>query len=334
MTLQKNRFNRKHDQNIRETVAAGTGVSVAKRAPRARTLRWLAAAAAICLCLFGATSALAMGVPAANGLLYLILPEAAQFFKPVQKSAVDQEIEVKVESAYIHGTEAEAVISVRDLTDDRLDESIDLYDSYDIQTGFDSVGTCSQIGYDPETKTATFLIWMKSMRDSDIIQGEKITLTVQTLLSGKTETLGVPVDLDWSAIPKTVETELADPYDAVVMAPGDTISVPHEGFYLTGIGYVGGELHIQLYTPGRDAYDDHAFLYLQNENEERIYGQMLYRGSYNCGDAKKERRADYVEYAFDVPQSELENYLLFGDFYSASLRIDGNWSVTFPLDDE
>jgi len=334
MTLQKYRFNQKHDRNIRETVAAGTGVSVAKRVPRRAAARAGIVFAALAVCCITVTSALAMGVPAANDLLYLVLPDAAQFFKPVQKSAVDQGIEVKVESAYIHGTEAEAVISVRDLNDDRLDESIDLYDSYDIQTGFDSLGACSQIGYDPETKTATFLIWMKSMRESDIIRGQKITLTVQTLLSDRTEALGVPVDVDWSAIPERAETELADPYDAVVMAPGDTISVPFEGVCLTGIGYVGGKLHIQLHTPGRYEYDDHAFLYLRDENGEQTEARMLYRGSYNCGDAKKEDRADYVEYEFDVPQSELENYLLFGDFYHAGRRIDGNWSVTFPLDDE
>ena len=45
------------------------------------------------------------------------------------------------------------------------------------------------------------------------------------------------------------------------------------------------------------------------------------------------QRADYIDYVFDVLQSELEQFSLFGDFYSAKTRIDGNWSITFPIDD-
>jgi hypothetical protein len=283
--------------------------------------------------LFG-TSALAMGVPEVNALLYYVMPEAAQFFKPVQLSSVDQGIEVKVESAYIHGTEAEAVITVRDMTSERLDESIDLYDSYDIQTGFDSLGTCSQINYDPETKMATFLIWMKSMNDNDIIRGEKITLSVQTLLCGKSETMAHPILMDWDSLPKTVETVQSDQDGADVLVQGEIMFEILDGFFMTGTGYVNGKLHIQLYTPRRYLYDDHAFLYLLNETGDRTEADMLYRGCYNIGDEEIERSADYVEYVFDVPLSELEHYKLFGEFYYASSRVDGKWSITFPLEND
>ena len=324
-------FNRIHKKSIRQKVEQATGTTFNRRAPRSAAARAGVVFAVFAACALFGTSALAMGVPEVNALLYFVLPEAAQFFNPVQKSSVDQGIEVKVESAYIHGAEAEAVVSVRDLTGNRLDESIDFDDSYDFRTGFDSFGTCSQIGYDEKTKTATFLIQTGSMDERDVIVGEKITMTFQTLLTGKTETLGLPIPLDWSAIPETVETETADPYEETVLIPGEKILTSYEEFYVTGIGYVEGELHVQLYTPNRYKFSDHAFLYLLDEQGNRMEANMLYRGGYNVGDAEIERRADYVEYAFDVPQSKLSQYKLYGEFYSYKTRIDGNWSITFPI---
>ena len=329
------RFGAKHYRAICSRVEQETGVRLHSRAPRARTLRWVVATAAVCVCLFVATPALAAGIPGAYEALYAISPETAQFFKPVQKSAEYQGIEVKVVSAYVQKADAEVLITVHDTESDRLDQSIDLYDSYDINTAFDSIGTCSQVGYDGESNTATFLITINSMNaDESVVAGEKVTFTVTTLLGGKTEVLDVPIDLDWNAIPETVETEKADPYENDVLTIGEEQTTAYEGFAVTGIGYVDGKLHIQLYTPGRKLYDDHAFLYLMNANGEKIDADMLYRGGYNTGDSNDEMRADYVEYVFDVPQSELQTYTLYGDFYSAKTRIDGNWSVTFPLENQ
>lgn len=327
-------FNRKHMQNIRQKVEQGTGASLGRRAPRSAAARAGIVFAVLAGCVLFGTSALAMGVPEVNAILYYVSPEAAQFFKPVQKSSVDQGIEVSVESAYIHGAEAEAVVNVRDLTGDRLDESIDFDDSYDFLTGFDSYGTCSQIGYDAATKTSTFLIQMSSMDERNVIAGEKITVMFQTLLCGKIEALDVPIDLDWSAIPETVKTEYTDQDNTDVLVQGESILNVLDGFSVTGIGYVDGKLHIQLYTPRRHLFSDHAFLYLLDENGNRTEADMLYRGAYNVGDAAIEKSADYVEYAFDVPQSELAQYKLYGEFYSYKTRIDGNWSVTFPLENQ
>lgn len=327
-------FNRKHMKNIRQKVQQETGTALKRHAPRSAAARAGIIFAVFAACMLFGTSALAMGVPEVNTLLYYVLPEAAQFFKPVQKSSVDQGIEVKVESAYIHGAEAEAVVSVRDLTGNRLDKSIDFDDSYDFLTGFDCFGTCSQIGYDEATKTATFLIQTSSMDERNVIAGEKISITFQTLLTRKTERLGLPIPLDWSAIPETVKTEYSDQDNTNVLVQGESMLDVLDGFSVTGIGYVDGKLHIQLYTPRRHKFSDHAFLYLLNEQGNRMEADMLYRGAYNVGDAEIERSADYVEYAFDVRQSELAQYKLYGEFYSYKTRIDGKWSITFPLEQE
>lgn len=328
------KFNRRRMQNIRQRVENETGVSFRKRASRSAFARAGIAFSVFAVCLLVVTPALAAEIPIVNDLLYRLLPETAQFFKPVQMSSVDQNIEIKVESAYVHGADAEVVVSVRDLEGDRLDDSIDFYDSEDIRTGFDSVGTSNQIGYDASTGTATLLIQTSSMNPRDTITGKKITISFQTILSGKEKKMAFPIQMDWSTIPNDVKTEQSDHDGETVMVPGEKIFEILDGFDVTGVGYIGEQLHIQLCTTRRDTFDDHASLYLKGEDGTEIRCNPIYRGGYNTGDPELDKRADYIEYVFDVPQDSLSKYQLFGDFYSAKTRVDGNWSITFPLEND
>ena len=334
MTKETLTYNQSHKSNIREMIARETGVAAVTKQKRSGIRRWATVLAAFAGCFLVATPALAASVPEAYYLLYMVSPETAQFFRPVEMRAVDQGIEVSVESAYIVGSKAQAVITVRDLEGDRLDDSLDLYDSYDIRIGYDCIGHCEQMGYDATTKTATFLITIASMDEKNIIQGSKLTFTLSTLLTGREKTVDALIPMDWDNIRSEVQTETGDTSDAVVMIPGTERIELHEGFYCSSIGYVDGKLHIQLYTPGRDLRDDHAFLYLRNAAGEEKHGEMRYRGGYRGMDPAEDERANYVEYAFDVPQNELDQWLLYGDFYHATNRIDGNWSITFPLEQE
>ena len=328
------RYRKAHQEKIREIVSRETGVcSNAKVKLRGGRRLAIEFAVFIC-CLLIVSPALAASVPEAYYLLYMVSPETAQFFRPVEMSAVDQGIEVSVESAYIYGSTAQALITVRDLEGDRLDDSLDLYDSYDIRIGYDCTGHCEQMGYDPATKTATFLVSIASMDEKNIIQGSKLTFTLSTLLTGREKTVDALIPMDWNNIRSEVQTETGDTSDAIVMIPGTERVALHEGFYCSSIGYVDGKLHIQLYTPGRDLRDDHAFLHLRNAADEEKQGEILYRGGYRGMDPAEDERANYVEYAFDVPQNELDQWLLYGDFYHATGRIDGNWSITFPLEQE
>ena len=326
-------FNQKHLKQIRNKVGEELGLSFQKRTHRSAWKRIGVVFAVFAVCLMTITPALAAEVPYVDDLLYLISPKTAQFFKPVQLSDVDQNIEIKVESAYIHGANAEVLVSVRDLEGNRLDDSLDFDDSYDIRTGFDCIGTCNQVDYDASTGTAKLLIETSSMNPRDVITGKKITISFQTIMSGKEKTLEFPIPMDWNAIPNDIITEQSDTDGETVLVPGEKLFEILDGFEITGVGYIGNELHIQLYTPRRHKFSDHAFLYLQDENGAKtICKAMLYRGGYNTGDPEIERSADYVEYVFDVPQGELSKCKLYGDFYSMKTRIDGDWSITFPLE--
>ncbi len=324
-------FSQSHLKKIRTRVGEELGLSFQRRTHRSVLMRISVAFAVFAACLLTITPALAAEIPAVNDLLYFVSPETAQFFKPIQLSDVDQNIEIKVESAYINGANAEVLVSVRDLEGNRLDDSIDFYDSYDLRTGFDSVGTCNQIGYDASTRTVTLLIETSSMNPNDTITGKKITISFQTIMSGKEKTLAFPIPMDWSTVSNDVKTEQSNQDGETVLVPGEKLFEIMDGFTFTGVGYIEEQLHIQLYTPNRHIFDDHASLYLKNADGTRVNCNPIYRGGYNTGDSEIERSADYVEYVFDVPQDSLSKYQLFGDFYSAKTRVDGNWSITFPL---
>ena len=99
-------------------------------------------AAAICLCLVLTVPVLAASVGPVYELIYLVSPSAAQFFVPVQKSDTNNGVKMEVVSADIRGDTARIYITMQDLIGDRVDETIDLYDSYDIRLPFDGTGFC------------------------------------------------------------------------------------------------------------------------------------------------------------------------------------------------
>jgi hypothetical protein len=47
-----------------------------------------------------------------------------------------------------------------------------------------------------------------------------------------------------------------------------------------------------------------------------------------------ERIGSYEEYIFDVTPSEINNYELYGHFWTCNSLTNGDWQVTFPLEYE
>lgn len=67
-----------------------------------------------------AAPVMASNLPAIYQLMYLVSPEAAQFFVPVQKACKDNGIRMEVVTANIHDNTAEIYITLQDLTGDTL----------------------------------------------------------------------------------------------------------------------------------------------------------------------------------------------------------------------
>lgn len=298
---------------------------------------------AACLCLMLAVPALAARSDGMYEALYAISPATAQFFRPINLTDEDNGIQMEVVSAYIHENVAEIYIALRDLDGERVDRTTDLFDSYSIRRSFNCSAGCQPAGYDEATGTAYFLIQMKEWGNRSI-EGEKITFDLKEFLSHKQVYENVEVPIDLTAVPQG-EATLAEyvtggggtGYTASVQEQTPPILVPGqpreefpvEGIDLTGIGYVDGKLHLQTAVMDNLDKDNHGYFYLKDKDGNI---QQCSYNFYFVNHYQREGRIDYCEYVFDVPQEKLGQYVLYGDFVTCDQKIDGNWSVTFPLE--
>ena len=304
--------------------------------------RPLAVAAMLALCFVLATPVLAANVPVIYELMYLVSPQVAQFFVPVQESCEDNGIRMEVVSAYIHGNTAEIYVTLQDLTGDRVDETTDLFDSYSIRRAFDSAATCHLVGYDKETKTASFLILLTEWGSQDIT-GSKLTFSVREFISRKTSLEAVESNINLAEVDEAATTQAVyavgrgginlsqytnDSNNYAVLVPGASIYTPIRGLDVTAIGYIDGMLHIQLATSEKLTLDNHGYFYLVDKAGMSVpydYSVSFVEGMDSSG------RVDYQEFVFDIPQDEIGDYTLFGSFVTSGLNTKGRWQVTFPL---
>ena len=276
--------------------------------------------------------------PAYN-LLYKVSPAIAQKLKPVSMSCEDNGIKFEVISAYVEGSEAKIFISVQDIDGDRIDETTDLFDSFSINTPFDCSSSCENISYDTETKTATFLISISQWNEKDII-GEKITFCVREMLSNKQEYDAILTDLDLtqiSATPKTITptqiwggggtnyNEMENNFQALKTT--GILCSPIAEVDITAMGYVDGKLHIQVKYEDSLETDNHGYIYFKNDKGEEIH--CIANIAFSTDSEHQER---YVEYVYDLSDVDLTQYKVYGYFVTSDTHIEGNWSVTFPLE--
>ena len=295
-------------------------------------------AAALSLCILLAIPALAVRNQEGYRILYSLLPEVAQFFVPVQETSVDNGIEMEVISAHIEGDTAQVYVTMRDLTANRVDETTDLFDSYSINTPFDSMGHCMQVGFDPQTKTATFLITI-SHWDKQKITGKKITFSVREFISGKKvyETVAIPYDFaEISKLQPSKEvasngggsSDQVNRTEVTVLVPGAPVQVlPVADITITAMGFIDNQLHIQAKYGDLSTRDNHANIYLQNGQGETV--NCVYN-AYFRQDVGGES-VSYCEFVFDIGIGQLEQYDIFGDFYISNQFTRGNWQITFPI---
>jgi len=298
------------------------------------------ASVAIMLCLIVSVPVLAATVPAVNNILYQISPATAQFFKPVQESDVNSGIKMEVVSAYVHGNVAEIYVTLQDLEENRIDATTDLFDSYSIRRPFDSSATCQLIGFEESTNTAMFLISITEWGNKNIT-GDKITFSVREFISDLHIYSDMQVTLDLSSVttasntvPMPNEHGFGGSYDfqnlanPTVLSHSLPISFGVEGIDITGMGYIDGMLHIQTFVGNILENDNHGYFYFKDKDSSKILDiHSLSFNEYQNGEM-----ARYNEYVFDIPQSELGQYDLYGNFSVSGIYTSGPWQVTFPLE--
>lgn len=305
----------------------------------------IALIAAIILCLTASVPVLAAATeiePIYNAI-YRISPSLAQKLKPVKMTCEDQGIRMEVESAYIHDNEANIVVSMQDVEENRVDKTMDLYDSYRINRPFSSTGTCSSLNYDEETGKATFLIKISQWGNKEI-SGEKITFSVREFLSNKKEFNGeIPLNLQELDVITNTQNRTCyyhPPYeDAEVQEWQEPCLIPkHEyedftdGIDMTGYGYINGKFHIQIAIRNRLENDNHGTFYLVDKEGNERYCDYSVDWRNTTKVSENKNRIDYYEYVFDIPKDEIVNHKLYGYFVTSSGTTKGNWQVTFPLE--
>lgn len=309
-----------------------------------RIMKRLAAVAA-CLCLCAGAS---LPVMAATGnekayeALYKVSPAIAQKLKPVNQSSESKGIRMEVESASIDGNEAEILVSFQDLERDRIDKSLDLFDSYRINEPHDSTSGCVFHSYDEKTGKAMFLLSI-AYDDGENIEGDKVTFSVDRLLINKDETKCELSMIDMSSLEEAAETYNPEKY-GVAYDPAmegwdweeQKVLVPNEnnaveicgGIYFTGAGLVDGVLHIQMKYEDFYNTDNHGFIALKDAKGNIVECKQ------SVGFTDAQDVDGYDEYLFDIPAEDLKDYVVVGEFVSSGGLIHGDWEITFPVEGE
>lgn len=318
------------------TVQAARTHKVKRRTCR----RYAALAAAAVLCVLLTVPALAFaGVNQAYEVLYAISPAIAQTLKPVQMSCEDNGIRMEVISASVQGDRADIYISMRDLTGDRIDETVDLFDSYRINQPFDSSATCRLVSYDAQQKEATFLISITRWDKRDV-GGDKVTFSVREFLSGKQMSEGPLPQLELSSAAQSPDTRTgvdirgwSQPDGArmdveavpVLTRQDDLLFSPVPGAQVTAMGYVDGKLHIQTHYDNILETDNHGYVYLRDAD-----GEVIHAG-FSISFWDEDHSGSYDEAVFDIPAEGSSGYQLCGAFWTGAKLTKGDWQVTFSL---
>ena len=310
-----------------------------RKTRRLRRVLVIAAAAALCIALALPVLAVSDGT---YELFYAAAPALAQRFKPVRLSCEDNGVVMEVVAASVQGNTAEAYIALRDLTGDRVDETIDLFDSWRFHTPFDSMGTCHLESYDETTRTALFYVLLQTADGGEIRPEDgKITFSVKEFLSHKQTLEGVelPGVLERCAEEPEIAAQRlrgaggpgCDPSESAsrcLVPLAEPLCVPADGAAVTGAGYVDGLLHIQVRYEDILHTDNHGYLYLRDA--EGHTADCLFSLSFFADDGV----SSYEDYVFDVTVDSLDGLTLYGNFRTCSCLTEGNWQVTFPLEAE
>ena len=116
--------------------------------------------------------------------------------------------------------------------------------------------------------------------------------------------------------------------EVTVLKPAGEIAAPVDGVALTGIGYADGRLHVQVHYADILKTDNHGTISLVDwETGEQIEcdGSAAFFDDAGTG--------SYEDYVFTgIEADTLDTYALYGMFVTSAGPVEGNWSVTFPLE--
>ncbi len=335
------------EELIENTIHAASEVK-----PSRPVIKYTVAAAACAALAVGSVPVLAANVPAFYELLHKIAPETAEQFKPVQTSCVDQGIRMEVGAIYVNENDVKIYLTLQDLESDRLNMDLEkVYKQYTFETpGFDSYGWSGGLDfveYDPETKTLTTLIEIETNKKY-FMAGKEMAFHLDSVLGDRIEYDGMMDNVNLAEIPlsstiwtddalfnagystsgsKAAMTVTEDMWK--MLEPSMEIELPMESVAITAIGYIDGQLHIQLRCSDLDMQTA-GNLHLIKENGSEVSGELVYYGEVTTDNGKYH----YSDFIFDVSEEELRECELSGYLTKYTAGVQGNWDVTFTIPEE
>lgn len=326
-------------------------------------LRPLVAMLAVCVMLAGCGITVgAAYIPEIYKVIERISPKMADLFVPIQESCVRKDICMQVEAIHMEGREAEILVSFSDVGEtDLIHGEVDLYDSYGLSShkGIGTLGGCSFLEYDETSGKAYFKITMIAEKPYD---KDKITFYTKMLLTEHSEEKREidlnnvlsevelkPVHLTGFGRNMPMEEELPEhlqpqqpqktedgemPLDprpvTYVMDLGDAKECSTDDITIMGIAYADGVLRLQICRGNEENACRYAFPYLKDASGEERPNN--YTAGWTETDEAGNRR-HFEEYWFVGPFENLEEYSLYGMLYRIEGDVQGDWKVTFRLEE-
>ncbi|OMF61358.1 DUF4179 domain-containing protein [Paenibacillus sp. FSL R5-0766] len=323
--------------------SAQTKKSMNKR-KRYRKAIYIPVTAALSLCLVTGAAA-SVGIIDLPSILHFLGADRIGILQPVHQVSEDQGIRMEVIGAVRDGDTTEIYVSLSDLTGQRIDETLDVYD-YRVTGG--NANNAQIIHYDEANKTAIvrFLIQGK-------VSKNRITVQINTLMSGTSLQDGYNVQVDWEQLlhEKQInsydildrdrisgwggEIDIQMETDPIPVLHQDVTNIPVEGInwvHISNMGFVDGKLHIQINPDNEIGEYNHGYFYFTDEQGQKLdipqysisYGRYMKNGVDIGG--------DYIEYVYNLSSvDELDKLRLQGSFTSISEVVRGNWKTTFNL---
>lgn len=326
-------------------------------------------AAVILVCAALTVTAAAAAAPTVREALLTYLGAFAPYAQTIDGAVcADQGIEVQVLSAISDDMEARFYLAVRDVKENRLNESLRLEGSLTAGEAKDPdkklprsvIGGYSSdyfdfISYDPETKTALFstrILYQNTSRptgDAELsltgmntLQGELYEYVSCASVTGNTlQSLRADGDAGVILSPGDVEgtgyTDGVLPGTKVVLAPGQTpLSVEGTDVVrVSSMGFAGdGRFHIRLeFAEGMSPWVD------ESSGHSMFYVDLMDGGSelkyYVCLERLVEGGVDILfplVTAEDWEEVQRRQARIYGRYARPGVEIAGDWSAQFQMD--
>lgn len=300
----------------------------------------------------------------ANGI-FEIINDTKILLQPKNESCTYDGIKMSLLSTGKEGNIIVAYFSLEDTTDQhRITGDADVYD-WNFLSSNDASGNCQMYDYDKENEVATFRVIMSNM-DNNIPWLNKNTLKVTKMLIGLNTTTEIVEDFDLYSLAKEnlnadTETQYWNGtsgfsgcyrYDDrnnnnnnnnCITLKKNRLSTSignYDWLESSNIGFLDGHLHIQLQGIGKMSEYNHFSIDVIDKNGNSLTnnGYDTSYISWNCYDGyyyENNIHERAYEYCFPTITdiSQLEGAKLQGTFCEYDTVLEGDWNITFSIED-